>query len=292
MSSLKNNKCLKTFGNRVEFTSKGRLCEMDMDLRKVNDFALQILIDAGRYIRHSFSQELIIETKSSYKDIVTNIDREIEQFFVKKIKEKYPTHKILGEEGMGDKIVSLEGPIWIIDPIDGTMNFVKQHRHFLISMGFYVDGVGMLGYLFDVMRDEIIYAIRGVGAYINQYPLRKLQPLTIEEAVIGVNASWVIPNDKINHEKMIQLIQKARGTRSYGSAAMEISLVVTGKLDAYLSMRLAPWDVGAGMVIAEEVGAITSNLKGEPFNLLNHDTFLIANPTIHKLLLGDFIELK
>ncbi|NLY80192.1 MAG: inositol monophosphatase family protein [Lysinibacillus sp.] len=263
-----------------------------MDLGRINEFALEMIFDAGKYIRASFSQELIIETKSDFKDIVTNIDREIEQFFVNKIKMRDPSHKILGEEGMGDNIVTLDGPVWIIDPIDGTMNFVKQHRHFLISIGFYVDGEGKLGYLYDVMRNEIIYAIRGEGAFIDHRRIRKLMPLTIEEAVIGINASWVIPNDKINHEKMIQLIKKVRGTRSYGSAAMEISLVVTGKLDAYLSMRLAPWDVGGGMVIAEEVGAVTSNLKGKPFNLLTHDTFLIANPSIHKILLDQFIELK
>ena len=92
--------------------------------------------------------------------------------------------------------------------------------------------------------------------------------MTIEEAIIGINSSWVIPNGKINHEKITKLIKTVRGTRSYGSAAMEIALVVTGKLDAYLSMRLAPWDIGGGTVIAQEVGAAVSNLKGEPVNLL------------------------
>lgn len=263
-----------------------------MDLQKINEFAIKLIYDAGEQIRESFSKELIIETKTDANDLVTNIDCQIEQFFVKKIKEFDSSHKIMGEEGLGDKIVTLDGPIWIIDPIDGTMNFIKQHRNFMITVGFFVDGVGKLGYLYDVMRNELIYAIRGEGAYIDHHPIRKLEPLTIEEAIIGINSSWVIQNGKINHEKIANLIRTVRGTRSYGSAAMEIALVVTGKLDAYLSMRLAPWDIGGGIVIAQEVGAVVTNLKGEPFNLLSNDTFLIANPSIHQKLLDEFIELK
>lgn len=263
-----------------------------MDLQKMNDFAIQTILQAGEQIRESLSKELIIETKANPNDLVTNIDRKIEQFFVGEIKKFDPSHKILGEEGMGDKIVTLDGPLWIIDPIDGTMNFIKQHRNFMISIGFFVDGAGKLGYLYDVMRNELIYAIRGEGAFLNHQSIGKLKPLAIEEAVIGINSSWVIPNERINHEKVVRLIQTVRGTRSYGSAAMEIALVVTGKLDAYLSMRLAPWDIGGGMVIAQEVGAIVTNLKGEPIDLLSHNTFLIANPSIHKILLDQFIELK
>src|SRR5690606_38396688 len=116
------------------------------------------------------------------------------------------------------------------------MNFVKQHRHFMISIGFYVDGIGKLGYIFDVMREDLFYAIAGEGAWYNNSPLRKLKPLSLEEAVIGINASWVIPNRKLNHEKIIELVRTVRGTRSYGSAAMEIAFVVSGKLDAYISM--------------------------------------------------------
>lgn len=261
-----------------------------MDLREVDIFAKEMIREAGRRIRDSFSYDLEIETKSNANDLVTNIDRETELFFVQMIKEKYPTHRILGEEGMSEKVDSLEGVVWIIDPIDGTMNFVKQHRHFMISIGVFVDGIGKLGYIFDVMREDLFYAIEGVGAWYNDSPLRKLEPLKIEEAVIGINANWVTPNKKLNHEKIIELVRTVRGTRSYGSAAMEIAFVVTGKLDAYISMRLAPWDIGGGTVIAKEVGAIATNLEGKYFDFLSTDTFIIANPNIHQLILDQYIE--
>ena len=261
-----------------------------MNVKELDQFAQQIIKEAAQKIRDSFSYDLEVETKSSANDLVTNIDRETELFFIEKIKEAYPTHRILGEEGMGEKVDHLDGIVWIIDPIDGTMNFVKQHRHFMISVGIYEEGIGKLGYIFDVMREDLFYAIADVGAWYNDSPLRKLQPLSIQEAVIGINASWITPNKKVNHEKLIELVRTVRGTRSYGSAAMEIAFVVTGKLDAYLSMRLAPWDIGGGTIIAKEVGAIATNLNGEYFDFLSTDTFLIANPYIHQLLLDEYIE--
>ena len=263
-----------------------------MNVKQVDQFAKEILLEAGKRIRAAFSYDIEIETKSNANDLVTNIDRETEVFFIEQIKNFDPTHRILGEEGMGEKVNSLEGVVWIIDPIDGTMNFVKQHRHFMISIGVFVDGIGVLGYIYDVMREDLFYAIAGEGAWYNDSPLRKLQPLNINEAVIGINANWVTPNSKINHEKIIDLVRTVRGTRSYGSAAMEIAFVVSGKLDAYISMRLAPWYIGGGTIIAKEVGAIATNFNGDAFDFLTTDTFLIANPCIHQLILDQYIEEK
>ncbi len=265
-----------------------------MDLKQLDAFAKEIIIEAGKRICASFSYDLEVEveTKSSPNDLVTNIDRETELFFIEQIHKFDPAHKILGEEGMGEHPDSMDGIVWIIDPIDGTMNFVKQHRHFMITIGIYIDGVGKLGYIYDVMRGDMFHAIAGEGAWYNDSPLRQLQPISIEEAVIGINASWVTPNPKINHEKLIELIHTVRGTRSYGSAAMEIAFVVSGKLDAYISMRLAPWDIGGGIIIAKEVGAIATNLNGQALDLSGSDTFFIANPHIHQLILDHYIEEK
>src|SRR4051794_14169549 len=136
-----------------------------MDVKRLNGFAKDILFEAGKRIRESFLYDIEIETKSNANDLVTNIDRETELFFIERIKSFYPSHRIFGEEGMGEKVEHLEGVVWIIDPIDGTMNFVKQHRHFMISIGIFEDGIGKLGYIFDVMRGDLFYAIAGEGAW-------------------------------------------------------------------------------------------------------------------------------
>ncbi|MBK3495414.1 inositol monophosphatase family protein [Viridibacillus sp. YIM B01967] len=263
-----------------------------MEITVMHDFALKIIQEAGERIRQSFSEKLEIETKANANDLVTNIDRETELFFIEQIKSYDPSFKILGEEGMGEPLDSLEGVVWIIDPIDGTMNFIRQHCNFAISVGIYVNGIGKLGYIYDVMRNDLYYAIQGQGAYLNERKLEHLRPLPLHEAIIGVNATWATPNRYIEHEKMIDLVHFVRGTRSYGSATLEIAAVACGRMDAYMSMRLSPWDIAGGAVIASEVGAIVSNLKNEAVNLEKQDTFIIANPEIHKTIIEQYINLK
>ena len=127
-----------------------------MDIQAVHDYTITIIKEAGERIRKSFFETMQIETKSGANDLVTNIDKETEAFLVRKIRAYDATFRILGEEGMAqEQITSLDGVVWMVDPIDGTMNFVRQHRNFAISIGIYVDGVGQAGYIYDVVADEL-----------------------------------------------------------------------------------------------------------------------------------------
>lgn len=263
-----------------------------MDLQKLDRYAKNLLKEAGNKIKSSFSSELSIDTKADANDLVTNIDKEIEQFFIHSIKSNYPNHLILGEEGFGDLLTTLDGTIWMLDPIDGTMNFIHQKRNFAISLGIFHEGEGILGYIYDVVLDELYSAQKGQGAYLNDERIPLLEKTTIKEAVIGMNASWVVPNDYIEHDGMIQLVNDVRGIRSYGSAALELAYVSTGRIDAYMSMRLSPWDVAGGMIIAREVGAISTNLNGENLKLLGQDTFIVARESLHNQIIKNYIRLK
>jgi len=263
-----------------------------LDLQKLDRDAKNLLKEAGNKIRSSFSSELSVESKADANDLVTNIDKEIEQFFIHSIKKNYPDHLILGEEGFGDELTTLDGTIWMLDPIDGTMNFIHQKRNFAISLGIFHEGEGILGYVYDVVLDELYSAQKGYGAYLNDERIPLLEMTTIKEAVIGMNASWVVPNDHIEHDGMIQLVKEVRGIRSYGSAALELAYVSTGRIDAYISMRLSPWDVAGGMIIAREVGAISTNLNGENLKLLGQDTFIVARESLHDQIIKNYIRLK
>ncbi|WJY28859.1 MULTISPECIES: inositol monophosphatase family protein [Sporosarcina] len=263
-----------------------------MDWGAIDRYAKSLIKEAGHHIRYSFFTDIEVSAKSSPDDLVTNIDKEIEQFFIRRIRQDFPDHRIMGEEGFGDRIDSLDGVIWFLDPIDGTMNFIHQKRNFAISLGIYRDGIGELGYVYDVMADDLYSAARGEGAYLNDIRLLPLQEVELEQAIIGVNASWVAPNRYAEHEPMIELVNRCRGTRSYGSAALELTHVAAGRIDAYLSMRLSPWDVAGGMVIAGETGAVASNMDGEPLSLLGQETFVVANPSLHQRLLDDHLKLK
>ncbi|GKV55724.1 inositol-1-monophosphatase [Sporosarcina sp. NCCP-2222] len=263
-----------------------------MNLGYIDRFAKSLIREAGHKIRISFYSQIDVESKAEANDLVTNIDKEVERFFIQRIRDAFPDHKIFGEEGFGDQIHSLDGIVWLLDPIDGTMNFIHQKKNFAISLGIYKDGVGMLGYIYDVMADDFYHAVKGEGAYYNDERLPLLEVTRLEEAVIGINASWVVPNRRVEHEPLIELVAKCRGTRSYGSAAIELAYVASGRIDAYVSMRLAPWDIAGGMVIAQEVGAVATNLKGETPHLLGTDTFIVARPGLHDNMLRNHIRLK
>lgn len=99
-----------------------------MDLLATHLLVNDWIMEAGQKIRHSFGEPLKVDTKTSRNDLVTNVDKEIEQFFIAKIREQFPTHKIMGEEGFGDELTSMDGYVWLIDPIDGTLNFVKRQE--------------------------------------------------------------------------------------------------------------------------------------------------------------------
>ncbi|MDW0115865.1 inositol monophosphatase family protein [Sporosarcina thermotolerans] len=263
-----------------------------MNWGAIDRYAKSLIKEAGHKIRVSFYKTIDVESKAEANDLVTNIDRDIEQFFIRKIREKFPDHRIFGEEGFGDEIKSLEGVIWMLDPIDGTMNFIHQKRNFAISLGIYLEGVGILGYIYDVMNDDFYHAVKGEGAYFNDERLPMLENTPIEEAVIGVNASWVAPNRRIEHMPIVEMVHRCRGTRSYGSAAIELAYVSSGRIDAYMSLRLSPWDIAGGMVIAQEVGAIATNMKGENPHLLGQDTFIVAKSGLHEEILKNYIVLK
>lgn len=263
-----------------------------MELHVMDLYIKSLIKEAGHIIRNSFLSELVIETKSNPNDLVTNMDKEIEQFFIARIRRDFPGHRVFGEEGFGDVIEDLSGVVWLLDPIDGTMNFVHQKSNFAISLGIYEDGIGKLGYIYDVVNDNLYHAVHGEGAYCNDERLAPLKETTLEHSIVGINATWVTPNRYIKHEDSIRLIQDVRGTRSYGSAALELAFLATGRIDAYISMRLSPWDIAGGMVIAREVGAVATNFSGEPANLLKQDAFIAANPSVHEKILTEYIHLK
>lgn len=261
-----------------------------MNWDNVDAYAKQWVKEAGEKIRDSFDKILNVQTKSNPNDLVTNIDQEVEQFFIAKIRETFPEHKILGEEGFGDDRISPKGIVWILDPIDGTINFVHQQRNFAISLGIYEDGVGIIGLVYDVVHDELYHAIKGKGAYLNENKLQPLEAVEVKQAIICLNTSWIVANRHLDPNLLIPLVKDVRGVRSYGSASLEMVFVAAGRADAYLSMRLAPWDFGGGAVIVEELGGVVTNLKGKKLDYLSKDSLLVAKPGLHQTILKEYLK--
>src|SRR5699024_9410547 len=142
--------------------------------------------------------------------------KETEQFFVRRVKEQFPHHLLLTEEGFGDEILSMNGTVWIIDPIDGTMNFVHQKRNFAISVGIYHDGIGQIGLIYNVMDDILYSAIKNNGAFKNDRRLPHLGAVTLGKSLLGLNHYWLCENHLVNEKIMQDLVREIRGVRTYG----------------------------------------------------------------------------
>ncbi|WP_117160895.1 inositol monophosphatase family protein [Paraliobacillus sp. X-1268] len=267
---------------------------MDITNRdQIYQFAKEWVLEAGEHIRNVIDEPLTIDTKSNPNDLVTQMDRNTEEYFAKKIKGTFPAHKLLSEEGFGDNLETLDGTVWIIDPIDGTMNFVHQKRNFAISVGIYQDGVGEIAFIYNVMEDILYHAKKGQGAFKDTVKLPKLdEKVTLDQSILLINSLWSGENKRINHEKIQDLVRKVRGTRSYGSAALEFAGIAEGVLDGYISMKLYPWDFAAGVILIEEVGGTTSQANGKALNFLTENTVFSGNFQIAKEIIDNYIELK
>ncbi len=249
------------------------------------------ILEAGSTIRNKINDPLDVSTKSNPNDLVTSMDKNTEKYFVEKIKTTYPDHLLLSEEGFGDDIRSLDGIVWIIDPIDGTMNFVQQKRNFAISIGIYHNGIGEIGLIYNVMDDILYHAKRGEGAFRDEVklaPLKKGQVL--EESVIGLNHLWLCQNRLVQEQSMQSLVKTVRGTRTYGSAALEFAYVAEGIVEAYITMSLAPWDIAAGIILVNEVGGITTDIDGNQLNMVDKNPVLTCHPDIHQRIVAEFIQ--
>ncbi|ALV20889.1 MAG: inositol monophosphatase family protein [Carnobacterium sp.] len=235
--------------------------------------------EAAAISKNSFNNELIVQEKTNRTDLVTNIDKEIEQFFIQKINRYFPEERVLGEEGSGHQMTDLKGIVWIIDPIDGTLNFVNQQNDFAIMISIYEDGVGQSGYIYDVMRDELYTAYKGQGAYLNDQKLPRVEDKALGQGLVAISYRLM---SKENNEAAKKIGKTSSGVRMIGSAGLETVHVATGRLVAYLGASLAPWDIAAGKIIAEEVGLLYTQLDGQPIDLLNKNATIVATPAVHK----------
>ncbi|MGX7150609.1 inositol monophosphatase family protein [Enterococcus ureasiticus] len=243
------------------------------------------LAEAAGYIRVSLTNQLTVSQKSGRTDLVTNIDEEIQSFFIKKINQHYPNDRILAEEKGFNTIDSFAGRVWIIDPIDGTMNFVMEQENFCIMIAVYEEGVGQLGFIYDVMKEELYWGGKNYGVFLNERKLPQPKDVTLSEGLIGMNAYMYRKNiysaGEIGHASM--------GIRVSGCAGVELIAMLKGNHIGYIS-NLSPWDYAAGLVLINEFGFKYSNIEGKPLAFDKREYFLAATPAAYTQIQEKFIQ--
>jgi len=245
---------------------------MEKYLREIHENVTSWIHEIVPFVQKAVCNKLTINTKSSDFDIVTDVDKKVEQFFREKIHQAYPSHGIIGEESDNTNVKNSFDCLWVIDPIDGTTNFVKQKDHFCLLISFYEKHVGQLGYMYDVMNHDFYYAIRGHGAYLNEKRIEKPAPIRLREGLVSADIlAWS------QHRLFAELLDRSFGYRYFGCSGIDSIHVINGKFAAFVSTRSGPWDLAAQLIFAEEVGLKTSKFDGSPVNYKVGGDWILAN---------------
>ncbi|WP_416150395.1 inositol monophosphatase family protein [Salipaludibacillus sp. HK11] len=267
-----------------------------MDYQVIYRLTKEWVYEAGAVLKQAVTQDIAVEYKTSAADLVTEKDKEIESFFANKIKQTFPTHYLLGEEG----VVSEQGNynprkevVWLVDPIDGTTNFVHNKRNFCVSVGIYDCGKPIIGVIYDPLADEMFHVLSGNGVYLND---RRMDPCeqspTYEQALFSMNHLWLAQNDYLQEQPLQQMATDIRGFRCLGSAALELAYVATNRLDGALFIGLGPWDFGAAYVLLLEQGMTVTTAKGEEIDVFNHSSLFTAFKGLHQTIQSKYIRTK
>ncbi|CAG9533183.1 unnamed protein product [Cercopithifilaria johnstoni] len=264
------------------------------DEDKFFTFALNLVNKAGTLVRTAFEQPCSkVHTKMSDTDLVTETDQAVEKMLIENLSKEFPDHKFIGEESVagGAKIDYTDAPTWIIDPIDGTTNFVHRIPIIAICVGLAIKKQLRAGIVYNPITKELYTAQSGRGAFRNGFPIHVSSTKEISRCLIGQShgihnlaqfgEKWLkITMD--NHGR--QCLAGIRGHRSFGSAAMNMVYVAQGILDAYVEYGLHAWDVAAAGIIVKEAGGMLLDPAGAEFDIMNRRVLCTSTPELAKAI--------
>ncbi len=239
------------------------------------DFAIETARKAGAYI--CGHEKFNVERKGRI-DLVTDVDKGSEEIIVAAIKERFPEHSVLAEEGGANGVES--DYQWVIDPIDGTTNFVHGLPLFCVSIALYNKGIPQIGVCFNPARDELFYAERGRGAYLNGKSIFVSDEQTLVDSLVVTGFPYDVTEIDPVIDRFKRVVKKAGGVRRLGSAAIDICYVAAGYLDGYWETSLRPWDMAGAVVVLTEAGGKISSFDGTDFDI-NSGEILATNGRIH-----------
>lgn len=255
----------------------------------MRDPILNIAVDAARsagrlIIRAMERPDLIKVSEKNPNDFVTQVDRNVEAEIISIIQKAYPKHHILGEES-GE----IEGDAeykWIIDPIDGTRNFIHGFPHFAVSIAVEHKGRIQHGVIYDPVRQELFTATRGKGAQLNERKIRVSKRKSFEDCLLGTGFAYRHRNvdDETPPQVLKSILPICGDIRRAGAATLDLAYVACGRLDGFWEMGLSIWDIAAGVLLIKEAGGIVCDPEGGE-NYFKTGDIAAGNPSIIKHIL-------
>lgn len=247
-------------------------------------FAIRVAREAGDVVRQGFGKVQRLDFKGAVNP-VTETDTAAEALILSRLRAAFPDHAILGEE-TGGSPWDVPGPIWLVDPLDGTNNFAHGFPHFCVSIGMMTGGKLQVGVVYDPLRDELFAAQRGVGATLNGNPIHVTPVARLADAFLatgfGYNRRVAADN---NTRRLDDFLRRSQGVRRAGSAALDMAYVACGRFDGYWESSLSPWDLAAGVLLVQEAGGRCSDYTGGTSHLHSGREVLVSNGLIHAEML-------
>jgi myo-inositol-1(or 4)-monophosphatase len=218
------------------------------------DLARAVAVEAAGLVRSRGSGAVeVADTKSSPVDVVTEVDRAAEELIYTRITEARPGDGFLGEEGASAE--STTGVTWVVDPIDGTVNFVYGIPDFAVSVAASRDGVVVAGAVVNVSSGEVFTALKGGGAFLDGRALHVRPPAPMAQRLVATGFNYVTEVRALQAAAVARMLATVRDVRRMGSAALDLCALGAGRFDAYVEEGLNPWDLAAGGLVATEAGA-------------------------------------
>ena len=256
-----------------------------MDLEKLLQDTIDLSKEAGAFIRGEGQHfEMIHVEEKGLNDLVSYVDKTAEQMIVKRLRKLLPEAGFITEEGTARTVGETYN--WIIDPLDGTTNFIHGFPVFSVSIGLQKNGEIILGVVYEVSKSECFFAIKGGGAYCNEDPIEVSASPGLASSLIATGFPHDMDYVDSYMDVLKVLTRKSRGFRRLGSAAIDLCYVASGRVDGYFQHNLQPYDVAGGLIIVKEAGGEVSDFKGGDDFIFGGE-MVASNGTIHR----DLVEI-
>ncbi|XP_063853238.1 inositol monophosphatase 1-like isoform X1 [Scylla paramamosain] len=260
------------------------------EIEQCFEVALGLVKEAGQVVREAIKKQKTIETKSCNVDLVTESDKAVEKLLIEGLAKAFPSHKFIGEESTaaGAKCVLTHDPTWIIDPIDGTMNFVHSLPYTCVSVGLWAGKEALVGIIFNPVLDQMFTAKKGQGAYLNGERIRVSGQKDLSQALIFAEMGTSRDPEKVKTvlTNLTTLMPRAHGIRAMGSCALNMAMVALGGADVVFEFGIHAWDTAAAAVVVAEAGGVVLDTAGGPFDLMRRRVLCASSPELAQEVAG------
>ncbi|KAL3275379.1 hypothetical protein HHI36_020145 [Cryptolaemus montrouzieri] len=251
--------------------------------------ALSITKEAGKLIRDQiYNRSKKIDRKTCDIDLVTETDKAVENLLITNLSQAFPDHQFIGEESSaeGKKVELTDVPTWIIDPIDGTLNFVHTFPHSCISLALFIDKQPTIGIIYNPILEQLFTAQKGKGAFYNGNVIKVSGQTDLSQALVMYELGTSRDSERKENVKknIASLIDIVQGMRSTGSAALNMAMVALGGADAYFEFGIHIWDIAAGELIVTEAGGVIIDPSGGAVDRLSRRVLVASSESLAEQL--------